>query len=94
LEDLFERSAKTQPAITAPCTLLAPALKTPYRLRWAEVQRGRVLSGFGMYPFVALETDRRCPIFELFGQKRGSAYKTGTAVPQFFQEFNPRGVGE
>jgi hypothetical protein len=47
-----------------------------------------------MHSFVALEFERGCPIFELFGQKRGGTHKTDTAVPQFFEECDPRGVGE
>jgi hypothetical protein len=38
LEYFFERAAKTQLAITAPYTQLAPTLKTPYRFRILDMK--------------------------------------------------------
>src|SRR5271155_3058469 len=46
------------------------SITTPSPPPCAEFQRGRSPSGFDIDYFVTLDSVKRCPLFELFGQKR------------------------
>jgi hypothetical protein len=55
LEYFFERTSKTQAAITAADTQLASALKPPTVCGEPKFREGGSSSSFGMHSFVALE---------------------------------------
>ena len=58
---------------------------------FTEVQRAKAWYNTTFGTLVFFEG---CPLSELFGHKRIGVHKTYTATPQFFEEYDPRGIGE